>query len=92
MLVLEKERPIFTLPMEKQISKRPTMALDFTYLLLCCISAEKRVMEDLYPKGLSKVLKDFNDILKTYKSNSRSLPKKNVCIYCKINLAATCYV
>ena len=49
------------------------MALDFTYLLLCCVSAEKRVMEDLYPEGLSKVLKDFNDTLKTYNCVSQDL-------------------
>ena len=77
MLVLEKERPIFfTLPMEKQINKHPTMALDFTYLLLCCISAAKRVMEDLYPEDLSKVLKDFNDTLKTYNCISQA-PEKS---------------
>ena len=74
--VRKRKANFFTLPMEKQINKHPTMALDFTYLLLCCISAAKRVMEDLYPKGLSKVLKDFSDTLKTYNCISQA-PEKS---------------
>ena len=39
--VRERKANFFTLPMEEQINKHPTMALDFTYLLatllhLCC--------------------------------------------------------
>ena len=33
-------------------------------------------MEDLYPEGLSKVLKDFNDTLKTYNRISQA-PEKS---------------